>query len=379
MLTPPQPPATGTHLRLVRIRLIRQTRKGMSQYLSQNRIEEPVWLEPTEFSFLRKRISETEAQVESLEAHVFELRHQIDTKLGEIASFRNVLSAVRRIPVEILSEIFELSRLPGDGILRPNHVIVALATPRLWSKICFYDRMMKVLTNVDSEWVEKWVNRSRNHLLDAYLSLNRDVSAQFLERILKCRQRIRTLDVAGHPKSYTALFNLPQSSFSQLEQVNLSIERRDGYPFPNKIQAFSDAPKLHHVQIRGGTTDHVKIAESESTISDAAVYIDTLHACKNLVNLEINLPVRRGLTSNISILLPALKSLKMYCFHNRRFDDLLCRLTLPLLECLTLSGYYRTSQHGKLASLREDWILYRLLSHEVELGFWARNLYNESV
>ena len=68
----------------------------MSQYLSQNRIEEPVWLEPTEFSFLRKRISETEAQVESLEAQVFELRRQIDTKLGEIASFRNVLSPVRR-------------------------------------------------------------------------------------------------------------------------------------------------------------------------------------------------------------------------------------------------------------------------------------------
>ncbi|KAE9407223.1 hypothetical protein BT96DRAFT_150561 [Gymnopus androsaceus JB14] len=77
----------------------------MSQYLSQNRIEEPIWLEPTELAFLRE-------QAESLEAQISELTRQTDAKLAELATFRNILSPVRRIPVEILSKIFQLACHP---------------------------------------------------------------------------------------------------------------------------------------------------------------------------------------------------------------------------------------------------------------------------
>ncbi|KAE9407235.1 hypothetical protein BT96DRAFT_787298, partial [Gymnopus androsaceus JB14] len=95
-----------------------------------------------------RQISETEARVENLEAQISELMHQKDAKLVELASFRNILSPVRRIPVEILSEIFELACLPKDGIFHAGHAIVlythtlssvcaawrkvVLATPRLW-------------------------------------------------------------------------------------------------------------------------------------------------------------------------------------------------------------------------------------------------------
>ncbi|KAE9407203.1 hypothetical protein BT96DRAFT_150224 [Gymnopus androsaceus JB14] len=187
----------------------------MSQYLSQTRIEEPVLLEPTDISFLRERIFETETQVENLEAQISELTRQRDSKLVELALFRNILSPVRRIPAEILSELFELACLPRDGIFHSKHTLVsytynlssvcaawrqiAHTIPRLWSKLCFdYGRHRKA-SMTDIECVGEWVNRSRGLPLDVYLSLSlKSDSTQFLEKILDFRHRIRTLNVAGY-------------------------------------------------------------------------------------------------------------------------------------------------------------------------------------
>lgn len=164
-------------------------------------------------------MSKTEPQ-----AQISELTRQRDTKLVELASFRNILSPVRRIPVEILPEILELACLPEDGIFHSKHAIalyahnlssvcaawrkVALATPRLWSKLCFdYDNHNKTIGTTEVEWVEEWIDRSRGLPLEVYFSLYRGVPAKFLERILEFRHRIRTLDVAGHT-SHTLPFSI---------------------------------------------------------------------------------------------------------------------------------------------------------------------------
>ncbi|KAE9401077.1 hypothetical protein BT96DRAFT_992434 [Gymnopus androsaceus JB14] len=75
----------------------------MSRYISQPRIEEPIWLDQEDLSFLHARISEAEIQLESLEnqmnelkrvyeAQISELMPQKDAKLVEIASYRNICS-----------------------------------------------------------------------------------------------------------------------------------------------------------------------------------------------------------------------------------------------------------------------------------------------
>ncbi|KAE9407237.1 hypothetical protein BT96DRAFT_809769, partial [Gymnopus androsaceus JB14] len=112
-------------------------------YGSEALIEEQITLELSEISFLESRMSKTEPR-----AQISELTRQRDAKLAELASFRNIFLPVRRVPVEILSEIFELACLPEDGIFHSKHAIalyahnlssvcaawrkVALATPRLW-------------------------------------------------------------------------------------------------------------------------------------------------------------------------------------------------------------------------------------------------------
>ncbi|KAE9404860.1 hypothetical protein BT96DRAFT_397355 [Gymnopus androsaceus JB14] len=104
----------------------------MAQYLSQ-RIEGPIWLEPTDISFLRARISDVETQVEKLQSQISELTHQKDAKLVEIASLENVLSPIRRVPPEIISEIFDLHVFLKRGSRCTS--IVSLNT-RLFSALC---------------------------------------------------------------------------------------------------------------------------------------------------------------------------------------------------------------------------------------------------
>ncbi|KAE9407251.1 DEAD-domain-containing protein [Gymnopus androsaceus JB14] len=322
----------------------------------------------SELSFLRE-------QVESLEAQISELTRQRDAKLIELASFRNILSPIRRIPVEILSEIFELARLPDNGIFHSKHTIVsythnlssvcaawrkfALTTPQLWSKLCV-NADKRIATTV--EWVKEWIDRSRGLLLDVYLFIGSQ-SRQVLVQILDFRHRIRTLHVAGSVESYHVLFDLPRSSFSQLEEVTLSLSIRGNHYWAErrfltkKIEAFLDAPNLHHVQIRGEFSPSLlKIlafplpAEQLKTLVIASsvhinisVAVVVLQASQGLVNLEIDLPVALSITSSIEILginvlLPALKSLKIRCRDEVHFYDFLRCLTLPLLEHLTLRG-----------------------------------------
>lgn len=92
----------------------------MAQYLSQ-RLDGPIWLDQADISFLQTRILESEAQIENIEAQISELMRQKDAKVVEIASVRNVLSPVRRVPLEILSDIFEFSCLPEGGIFSAFH------------------------------------------------------------------------------------------------------------------------------------------------------------------------------------------------------------------------------------------------------------------
>ncbi|KAE9407297.1 hypothetical protein BT96DRAFT_754615, partial [Gymnopus androsaceus JB14] len=54
---------------------------------------------------------------------ISELTHQKDAKLVEIASLENLLSPIRRVPPEIISEIFQLACLPEEGISMYKHRI----------------------------------------------------------------------------------------------------------------------------------------------------------------------------------------------------------------------------------------------------------------
>ncbi|KAE9407294.1 hypothetical protein BT96DRAFT_153052 [Gymnopus androsaceus JB14] len=191
-------------------------------------------------------------QVKSLEAQISELTRLKDAKLVELALFRNILSPIRRAPVEILSEIFELACLLRMAFSIPNMissytcilflVCVQLGESSFMRLLDFGPSSVLIRTDTTKPWLMSCGLKSGL------------IGAKTVPRAtLELSSPIRTLDLAGYPKSYIALFNLPRSSFSQLEQVTLSIEHRDEHRdcLPQKIQALLDAPNLHNVQMCG--------------------------------------------------------------------------------------------------------------------------------
>ncbi|KAE9394256.1 hypothetical protein BT96DRAFT_998646 [Gymnopus androsaceus JB14] len=173
----------------------------MAHLLSEPRIEHPIWLEPDDISYLRAQMSRIEAELKSLEKEInkrrmnklggsdyrleTQLKRQRDAKIVGIARVRSILSPIRRVPLEILGEIFVLSCLP-KGRQKPKinalqrdicaicsvciaWRIAAHATPRLWSTLQY---------SLESDhsknrilWFRQWLERARGFPLDLHLHL----------------------------------------------------------------------------------------------------------------------------------------------------------------------------------------------------------------
>ncbi|KAE9404463.1 hypothetical protein BT96DRAFT_916811 [Gymnopus androsaceus JB14] len=198
----------------------------MAQYL-QSRIKDPIWLEPNEISFLRMRISEEEALVQTFESRMDELRAQIselmrqkDAKLVEIASLRNVLAPVRRVPLEILLDIFELVLEPRQWetntvshLFRLSSVCVAWrkathATPQFWSTLRIS------IKDQDYTCVSDWITRCQMVPVNLYLNFYGEKS--------RVERGKSTLGV--HPSALCA--RIPIAGY----------HRRSGGPLPSKIR-----------------------------------------------------------------------------------------------------------------------------------------------
>lgn len=90
---------------------------------------------------------------------------------------------------------------------------------------------------------------------------------------------------------------------------------------------------------------------------DLTVYVDILHRCNSLTKLAYCIPFPSdpglvGFTPNLSITLPALKSLDVTCYEGHH--SVLSCLTVPLLEELTLQwqGQDHHDIYTDIASLR---------------------------
>ncbi|KAE9395243.1 hypothetical protein BT96DRAFT_885831 [Gymnopus androsaceus JB14] len=336
----------------------------MAHYLSQ-RIEDQIWIEPNDLPFLRTRVSEAQTQIESLEdrtdelnAQISELKRQKDAKLAEIASYRNVLSPIRRIPPEILCEIFELARQVNWDIVNSTYILcqvcvawqkIAHAHPRLWSIICLSPTWQNI--NGEVPWVKKWISRSQSLPLDFHLdftSIYSSAVTRILEYIVDCFHQIRLLDLRGPLSLFLPILTLPCSSLHLLEEVEVSLTRIASHQ--NKIEMFLGASKLRKVSVVEDRLDpgsafqtlaiHVeqltslKIDAHDLSMQLKSLYADVLHRCKNLVNLETRCV---GFGTQLSISLPALKSLHVSCHMAIGSVNILCCLTTPLLEHLIIS------------------------------------------
>ncbi|KAF5389960.1 hypothetical protein D9757_003563 [Collybiopsis confluens] len=353
-------------------------------YLSQPRIEGPIYLSADDLLFLQNRISAAEHQIMVLEKHVREtLTRELkkQAKKIEILLLKNILSPIRRVPVEILSLIFELAcsslHFPDNDLMRSTCVVssvcvawrnTAQATPRIWSKICLSRTKHPKAFTGSVDWIRGWLTRSRGHPLLVSLDVQRvdpldEVPSfrftQLVQHIVGFCHQTRWILFSGDAQVFLPLFRLPSASFPLLEGIYMNILPAQvlTHLFPNKVQTFLAAPKLRHLEVAESVDESLlkslALPENELTnlvirgqrlLSSRSLDLDILYRCKSLVNLTIHFHYGQkfqfaGFDESNRFVLPALRMLDITCHPvtgARRGVNLLRSLVAPHLEFLIL-------------------------------------------
>ncbi|KAJ3934211.1 MAG: hypothetical protein NXY57DRAFT_959270 [Lentinula lateritia] len=380
----------------------------MAQYLSRPQIEGfGIWLDKAEKSFLKKRIFRLENHIDGLDDQLDELKRAYEArrtpllqeraaKLYEHNSVVNLLAPIRRLSLDVLSEIFEQALFSEEDARIQVRLLcrfcrvsaawrkAAIATPKIWSVLYFdIDKYPELVFEEDVSWVKDWICRSRGLPLNVHLNLSTELldpvpsewtarAGQILEYVLKpqCRSRIWTLNLHGDLKPYLPLFNLPRDSFTGLENLTIastSYRERNpseevAYPFPHKVQTFIGALKLRHLTVQDfndSANPSLSILDAfvlpmeqlcSLTITDrpevsSNVYASIFHQAKNLIELRFfDTPSRYaiypGFARITSFVFPALRSLEISSrkIVGNRLSFLQC-LTAPCLDQLTIRHF----------------------------------------
>ncbi|KAH7871901.1 uncharacterized protein C8R40DRAFT_1119008 [Lentinula edodes] len=405
----------------------------MARYLSQSRIEGPVWLSPHEKTILQSYISKAEQEIESLDSQIEKLTRDKDIQFAVRASVKNILSPVRQMPNEILSKVFELVCYPDEGEFHAGFGIVrrttslsqvciawrraAHDTPSIWSRLSLSIPYHRDLIKGGGKWVVEWLLRSQELPLEFYLDFpendesywpEEDVSKQHpeIEPLIKevhsllnhvlsrppFLERIRLLKLTGYPCFFTPLFVLEPFSLCSLEMISIRMTRNfaeNHWP----VDTFSLAKNLRHVEI----IDFYPKSQLETIMLPAdqlvklniagiiyssdfepLVYTDFLRRCISLVTLEISPPASlefRSPPAPISLLV--LKSLRLTFFSSfyglQGVSSLLRLLVVPLLEDLTFSLRHVGFQEfvTGITALQKNLPTSNLKSLTLEMGYMA--------
>ncbi|KAF8827096.1 hypothetical protein HHX47_DHR5000653 [Lentinula edodes] len=385
----------------------------MAQYLTNVPIQGQISLDPQSILFLCNQLAETKTEVNlsdkelskklrpAYAAPFSKFEHQNDAKLVAIALLKNVLSPVRRVPPEILSEIFEWYCFSEKkDVTGWRHDIVACyvptlvrvcvawrntahGTPRIWSKFCLDSiRHHRVFEHASHGcWIGGWLSRSRGVPLD--ISLNFRDHSFSLEKILTFHRKIRSLSIGGYLGTWEGLFRrhmqragsttlLPELEHLFILDEMKRPEGRDtfyhsaGSP-TETITIFCKASKLRTVKIKEPRYDysvlqHVQLPAAQLTSLDISVfrcdgggrfdpkvYAEFLNQCSNLVNLQFHPSIL--FDPSLSLHFPALRKLVITCAgyqENATKVDLLHCLTTPLLHDLTIQCGWPTVTHIRM-------------------------------
>lgn len=226
----------------------------------------------SQISYIRSLIASGEAEHAMLARVISELTSKQDQISADLVKWRQVLCPIRRIPPELLAEIFsyfmaplkktkhawDLNGLPRATPLVLTHVCavwrrVAFDTPRLWTrlKFCF---LSTEVTDHSIATLRGFLSHSQPHPIDLKVAVQENYVLnldRLLEGLIPSFSRLKNLELDMRWDGYNPLCGRFPSSMSMplLESVDvqgfgdpLSIKRTDVYKMPRPI--FSNAPCL---------------------------------------------------------------------------------------------------------------------------------------
>ncbi|KAJ4471558.1 hypothetical protein J3R30DRAFT_3526585 [Lentinula aciculospora] len=283
----------------------------MAQYVLQPRIEDiPICLSPADISFLQTRISSIEMEAARLQTDIFRLKCQLKVNRQALAVIHNILAPIRRLPSELLSNIFreycslkKIRPITSRKSLKPQLLIsqicstwrnVAFGTPTLWSELGILLSERGEVSYIDTMMAGSWLERSGSLPLDVGIAQWHPNSSFYPENLFNqlvpfCN-RLRSLSLVL-PFQYIPSFLDKEPTFPTLKKMDLtflkSVDKSSSLQ-SRRFTTFLNAPRLHTVKLKlpGSVYDN----NNDSSLSKIIIMLPLPANQLHSIHLELRDP-----------------------------------------------------------------------------------------
>ncbi|KAJ7133613.1 hypothetical protein C8R44DRAFT_772740 [Mycena epipterygia] len=302
--------------------------------------------------------------------HYLKIKHRL-LKDG-IDNHKALISPMRRLPQEILQEIF-LACLPNDrnasfgpvdaprdaplllSVICRYWRMVAHAMPRLWSGLHLSCLPTRGGNPKFTELVDAWLKRAGTCPLSISLSHDADLGQRHdvVKPIFDASRRIQHLQITANahvPPVFRPFLALGAEHLPILKSLTLQI-RGTFHVIPKNLNILQN-PSLRHISLVV-SADPLTLPIPWTQLTELAINwvsygsiggihlngaLALLSACENLVRCSLSIPDSRGFTTRPIFTLPRLQNLTLTFFNKfpNPVDFMEC-LSLPNLRHLVMS------------------------------------------
>ncbi|KAK7065039.1 F-box domain-containing protein [Favolaschia claudopus] len=301
---------------------------------------------------IKALIAALEEKIAQIDSQIRDLQYMRAREYGLITSLKLVISPIRKLPDELLANIFDDAVCTLQSAVRLSHVckhwrLLAHRTPALWTPP-LPPRLLK-RTSQSAQYIQitkAYLERSMPHAISLCLDCTtRDVniSPALADVLLVGASRWAYLQVQGHPSVLQALANLRPDALKMLESVTL---RGNSAIETGAVTVFLCAPLLREVTLQVANTTKIPMPWAQLTELDLwedsfPRWLNILLQCTNLVHAKICASRSTEEDENtdnltIPVTLPFLETLDLY-FPTRKVAPCFGRLALPNLRRLEMS------------------------------------------
>ncbi|KAJ7644578.1 hypothetical protein FB45DRAFT_1053305 [Roridomyces roridus] len=307
--------------------------------------------------------SRTRRLIAASEASISALKAQVVAEREVLARLRAVVAPVRKLPAELLLEIFMLILVEVGkethrigfvrSRLRPRLALTQVCarwrhvmhtSPQIWAVgIELYVRQST--TSDDLAAVQRWLDRSAPLPIPISLSSGLDALSSSAMEVL-CSTAHRWAKATLHALSLCCLTRIPEGSLTSLTTLELSGGTDDQFD-PAKLTVFSNAPNLRTLTLYINYPTRIPMPWSQLTSLTFAEFpltcLEILRRCTRLVtavfdtagwefvpDLSLIRMITIGSLTNLSI------TVSENNFPSEHFMPFLSRLALPELKVLRL-------------------------------------------
>ncbi|KAJ7465056.1 hypothetical protein FB451DRAFT_428596 [Mycena latifolia] len=247
---------------------------------------------------VKRLIEAAEANVAHIDSQIRDLMRLRDQERGVIAALKLVIAPIRKLPAELLVEIFMHAVESQYEWLKAVLAVcgvcahwrqLACTTPRLWTGLL---RIQKKKSASDGYLTMTKTLLDRSAPLPISISLNNDLAMEqptpsLVDLFFSIAPRWRSLALDDVDSSLSKLRQLPPNALKSLEMVDLKT-REVIHDYTPKVAVFLAAPRLRRVTLDVQRTDLIQIPWSQLThltLSENSprMSLDILVQCPNIV------------------------------------------------------------------------------------------------